>query len=138
MTGIKALILIWFIVVSAPVGIWLYKYLKTRLRFCKCKHTRHFIPFTAGRLNDSNGNFRACAFGVRMLPSDPLPKTGEIIKVNTGLKYEAFTVKGCETLTILDPPKTVRSPEVYILVNDYLSDETILTVKERFGFSAKK
>lgn len=106
--------------------------------------TRMLTPFTAGRLYYAAdavtpGAHRADAFGVKMAASDPLPKPNEKLFIHTGTSYQLFTVLMCETMTLLasgDPEKDpgfVRSPEVYILVREKLSDETILRVKRVFG-----
>jgi hypothetical protein len=102
---------------------------------------RCFIPFTAGRLKFPDGTHRADAFGIKLEPEDTLPQPGSKIRIFTGTQYENFTVKMCETLTVLatgdpekgDEPSYQRSPEVYVLIEEALSDSLLFKIKQLYG-----
>ncbi len=94
-------------------------------------------PFTAGRLANEDGTHRADGFGIVFAPGDLLPKPGAKIWVNNGFSFDLYTVKAVETCSQLGEKGCTRSPEVYVLIEESLSDELIVRLKStlapRFG-----
>jgi hypothetical protein len=135
-----------WLMLGALLGLlWAAMFIKDWLRDRKVKNAlklarETLIPFTAGRMTLADGGPRGDAFGFRFKPDERLPKTGAKIWVFLGGKTQRFTVAAVECLTMLGTgdaekgePQYQRSPEVYVLVMEKLSDAQILQVKKHFG-----
>jgi hypothetical protein len=119
--------------IGVTVKDWLADRKRKRLPF------KLYMPFAAGRLSLPDGKHRSDAFGIKIPAADPIPKPGEKIHIALqspgGLKNHVFTVAMCETLSQVMPASQSdesqnvhRAEEVYVLIRESLSDETIIAV----------
>lgn len=97
-----------------------------------CDQAPLFTPFRAGHLPDDRGD----AFGVEIQNEKKVPRVGTYAWIQIGQGSQLFRVKSVETLSSLGEKGVTRMPEVYLVVNEELTDEMIREVNKLSGFHA--